>query len=256
LAADRSGERCSGGGLDVCWVSDLGAARENNEDACLALPSEGLLAVSDGMGGERAGEVASALVVQWLPGLVAEHVGRLENPPQHDVESALQEAVVALNHRLRIECSVFGNANKMGATVALVLVRGRSAHVGHMGDSRVYLFRDGKLERLTRDHSVASMLLERRAITEEQAECHPMKGQLARYVGMGGEGRADVRTIELRGGDWLLLCTDGLTESLSDETIQDLLNKHHQLDRACQALLSAARSRDNITVLIAQRQGE
>jgi serine/threonine protein phosphatase PrpC len=252
MTPERAAGQCSAGGLEVCWVSDLGVGRENNEDACLALPEKGLLIVSDGMGGEYAGELASRLVVEWLPALVAEQVGGVENPSVHDVEAGLREAVVILNHRVRIERSTFAGSLKMGATVAMALVRGALAHLAHMGDSRCYLWRDGRLERLTRDHSVVGTLLERGAITPEQSECHPLRGQLARYVGMGGEVRADVRTVELRDGDRLLLCTDGLTDALPDDVIQDLLGRHEEVSLACQALVAAARSRDNITVLIAR----
>lgn len=256
MIQERVGGRSSGGGLDVCWVSDIGRTRENNEDACIALPEQGLLIVTDGMGGEHAGELAARLVVEWLPDIVAEHVGGTPDSDPHSMESALRDAIVVLNHRLRLECSTLGHGNKMGATVAMTLVRASSAHVAHMGDSRVYLLRDGRLERLTTDQSVVGMLVERGAITPEQAELHPMRGQLARYVGMGGEARAEVRTVTLQAGDRLILCTDGLTDSLKDDAIQDILVRCRKIELACQALVAAAKSHDNITVMIAEWRGE
>jgi len=256
LTQDRAGGRSNSGGLYVCWVSDIGKTRENNEDACIALPEQGLLIVADGMGGEHAGELASKLVVQWLPEIVVEQLGGALGTDLHSVESALRDAIIVLNHRLRVECSTLGDGNKMGATVAMVLVRGSAAHVAHMGDSRVYLLRDGRLQRLTKDQSVVGVLLERGAITPEQAEIHPMRTQLARYVGMGGEARPEVRTVNLRVGDRLMLCTDGLTDSLKDNAIQHILVRHSEIELACQALVKAAESRDNITIMIADWRGE
>lgn len=256
MIQERAGGRCSAGGLEVCWVSDVGKARENNEDACIALPKRGLLIVSDGMGGEHAGELAAKLVVEWLPDIVAEHAGQAADSDVRSVEPALRDAIVVLNHRLRVECSRFGDGNKMGATVAMTLVWGSSAHIAHMGDSRIYLLRDGRLERLTKDHSVVGMLLDRGALTAGQAEVHPMRGQLARYVGMGGEARPDVRTVNLQVGDRLMLCTDGLTDSLKDDAIQDILTRRRKIELACQALVAAAKSHDNITVMLADWRGE
>jgi protein phosphatase len=249
-----SGE-CSGAGLKVSWVSEVGRVRTVNEDACMASLDDGLLAVSDGMGGEHAGELASRHVVEWLPSLVAEHIGGLENPVPHDVELALRDAVLVLNHRLRTESSTLEGMSKMGATITMVLVRGAEAHIAHVGDSRAYLFRDGELRRLTRDHSVVGRLLESGAITEDQAECHPMRGQLSRYIGMGGNAPADVLTVALSEGDRLLLCSDGLTLGVTDEQIAAFLTDQDDLGAACRAMVDAAgeaSGRDNITVLLAE----
>jgi len=253
---DSVGGKCIVSGLRVCWASDVGCIREANEDACLASAEENLILVSDGMGGEHAGGLASSLVVQWLPELVAEHVGQLENPDEKDVELGLRDAVLELNHRMRQESSCFGIANKMGATVAMALVRNPQVHLAHMGDSLAFLFRDGKLELLTPDHSVIGILLSRGAITPEQAVGHPMKGQLSRYVGMGGNAGPDLRTVRLRQGDWLLLCTDGLTEHLDPARIEGMLGECDDTEDACRRLIEAARAdggRDNVTVMIAEK---
>jgi serine/threonine protein phosphatase PrpC len=145
----------------------------------------------------------------------------------------------------------------MGATVVLAVVRGRLAHIAHMGDSRAYLFRQGELERLTQDHSVAAVLQRRGAISPEEAARHPMRARLSRYVGMGGNAYADLRTLELGAGDRLLLCTDGLTETVSDDDIAEALAAQDDLEAACCALADAARDgggQDNITVLIVEQR--
>lgn len=259
MKKDRTVGQCSGSGLSVCWASDLGCVRENNEDSWIAGPEDGLLAVSDGMGGEEAGEVASQWVVEWLPGLIEEHVGRLKDPSPQEVEHALRDAVRALNHRVRAEKSDLDGISKMGATVTVALVRGSLAHIAHMGDSRAYLLHAGSLQRLTRDHSIVGMLLERGFITPQEARTHSMRGQLSRYVGMGGDGEPDLTAIELREHDRLLLCTDGLTDHLTDDEIREFLACHEDIGLACHALVDAANAaggRDNTTVLIAEWQGE
>ena len=260
MATDRNAGRAEGCGLDVCWVSDRGWTRESNEDACLALPEQGIFIVSDGMGGEHAGGVASSRVIEWLPGIVREHVTAAEVAGGDErVHARLRDALTVLNHRVRDEASHMAGLGRMGATVTVALVRGGRAHVAHMGDSRAYLLRDGELTRLTRDHSVVGMLLERGALTPRQAVGHPMRGRLARYVGMGGNARPDITSIRLREDDLLLFCTDGLTDALSDQRIAGILSRDRSLTHASHDLVSGAQgegTRDNVTVLLARWQGD
>jgi protein phosphatase len=252
----RIAGRRNGNSLNAAWATDTGRVAENNEDSCLAAPEDGLFVVSDGMGGEYAGELASSRVVDWTPELVRHHVQRLRDPQATDVEKALRDAVVELNHRVREESSRLGGLGKMGATVALALVREPSVHVAHMGDSRAYLLHDNSLERLTHDHSVVAVLVKRGALKPEQAANHPLRAHLSRYVGMGGNAYADLRTAPFGTGDRLLLCTDGLTEALSDEDVARILAQPGDLKDVCNALIDraeAAGSRDNITVLLVER---
>jgi protein phosphatase len=241
--------------LRAAWASDLGGRSSANEDACVALPDAGLFIVSDGMGGEHAGALASSLVVDWAPALIAGHLDALESEEDRAVELAVRHAIVELNHRVRDESSRLDGVRRMGATVVLALVRGRRLHVAHMGDSRAYVFRRSGLELLTHDHSVAAVLHRRGALTSEQAARHPMRARLSRYVGMGGNAYADLKTLELRVGDRLLLCTDGLTEAVGDEEIAGALAAQEDLSAACCALADAAKdggSPDNITVMIVE----
>ncbi len=256
VTEDRIGGQCSDSGFHACWASDVGRVRKNNEDAVLAASEDGLFAVSDGMGGEEAGEVASRLVVEWLPETLAEHKARFENADVADAEAALRDVVLTVNDRMRQQSEALGPNKKMGATVVIALVRGSLVHIAHMGDSRAYLLRDGKLEQLTVDHSVVGVLVDRAAITPEQAKKHPMRGQLLRYVGMSRGPDADVRTVELREGDRLMLCTDGLTDSLPDREIERLLGVGDEIAMACQALVGNARAaggKDNVTALIVEK---
>ena len=255
---DHESGQCSGGGLHVSWTTDTGRMRRNNEDACLALPEKGLLAVSDGMGGEFAGEVASRFVIQWLPRLLERHVESVPDGDLGAVEEALRDVLNDLNHRLRSESSTLDGLNKMGATLTMFLVRRGHAHVAHLGDSRAYLCRAGRLTKLSHDHGVVGMLLEQGVISLDEARCHPLRGQLSRYMGMGGNTKAEVATVELEDGDRLMLCTDGLTDGLSDQDIEGLLAAEQDLGSACARLVEAAKhasGRDNITVVLAEWHG-
>jgi len=254
LAPDRDSGRSRGARLDACWVSDRGWTRENNEDAFLVRPEDGLLIVSDGMGGEQAGEVAAARVVEWLPQLLAERVPPGERP-DGDVHAEMREAVVVLSRRVFEAAAALNGVRRMGATVTAALLRDGHAHVVHMGDSRAYLFRNGELMRLTRDHSLVGMLVESEVLTPSQAARHPMRGRLERYVGMRETAKPDVTSVVLREGDELLLCTDGLTDVLSDERIRGILRRAGDVATACWGLMDDAEGagrRDNVTIVMAR----
>ncbi len=243
-------------GLHAAWVSDVGAVRHSNQDRCLAAPERGLFIISDGMGGEHAGNRASELVVESLPELLERHLGAGGGLSPQEVERALKDATLELNQLVKQASSRLKGPRKMGATLAMALARGDRLHVAHMGDSRGYLFGEGGLRCLTRDHSVVAILVRRGAISPEQARSHPMRGRLSRYVGVGGETAADVTSLRWQRGDRLLLCTDGLTDVVEDEEIARTLAENPDPLAACNALADAGRrpaGRDNVTVLLVEK---
>jgi len=242
--------------LHACWASDIGNVRVANEDAVRALPEHGLFIVSDGMGGEYAGAYAAELVVGRTPILVREHLDLLSEPTPEELLGALRDAARELNHCVRDESSQLDGPRRMGATLAMVLVHGETTCVAHMGDSRIYRLSEGRLELLTQDHSVVASLLNEGIITSHEARHHPLRGQLLRFVGMGGDGTADLRTVAWNAGERLLLCTDGVTEALYDEDIRRILSGHEGLAGICAALIQESKnagSGDNITVLLAEK---
>ena len=247
-----SGMLCSDA-LEACWLSDPGRHRTNNEDVCLASLEQGLLLVSDGMGGEAAGELASRYVAEWLPRLLEEHTGDVDRSDTSAMQEAISDAVRVLNHRLRSESSALTDGAKMGATLTMGLCAPPRLYVAHLGDSRAYILRAGRLIRLTHDHSVVGTLLERGIITPDQAVGHPMRGQLTRYVGMGGNAGPDVTRTRPEAGDLIVLCTDGLTDEISEERACELLTEADGLSAACRALVDEANRMgggDNITVML------
>jgi len=246
--------RTDGHSVRAACASDVGRERHQNEDRCLVAAERDLFIVSDGMGGHQAGEVASQVVVSILPTLIRRQLAGVTSLRSRLAELILREAILDLGRRLRAETAGQPGLRGLGATVALVwLCEAGVAHLAHMGDSRIYLVRQGQLVQLTEDHSVVALLLRDGDITPDEARSHPARGQLSRYVGMEGEAYADVQTIQLQGGDRLLLCSDGLTRPLSDGHIAELLATCGEPEAACQALVAAANAAggpDNITALV------
>lgn len=255
-AEEVAGGECRGRDFRAAWTSDVGNVRLSNEDAVKVLPELGLLILSDGMGGEYGGRYASEIVVGRLPIMLQEELDELTEPSAREAGEALRHAVLRLNQFVRQESTHMGEPRTMGATVEAVLVRGTKACIAHMGDSRVYRWRTAELERLTTDHSVVGSLIQEGMLTERQARFHPMRGQLRRFIGMGRRAGPDLSVIDWEHDEWLLLCSDGLTDPLLDEEIEAILNAHQEINRACRRLVETAKKAggtDNVSVLIAER---
>jgi protein phosphatase len=236
-------------------LSDRGRVRPQNDDRWFADDRRGLFIVADGMGGGPAGGVAAQIVVDALPTLVEQ---RLAGAAASSLETA--EAVPAveailehLSDRLRAETRGQPGLEGMGTTVVMLLVRGGQALIAHMGDSRAYLCRHGRLARLTRDHSLVQLLIDCGEITPEQAAGHPARGQVTRFVGMPEAALPEARLVPLAPGDRLLLCTDGLSGMVSDAKLLAILDETPEGAKACQRLIAEANEaggNDNITALV------
>jgi serine/threonine protein phosphatase PrpC len=236
----------------AAMACDRGKVRQENEDACVVAPERGLFIVSDGMGGHQAGAIASRIVVNVLPALLAQQAGHVQLSPE-GIHQALARAAADLSTQLRQEAAKHPDLVGMGATVVLLLVAGGQAHIMHLGDSRAYLLRQSRLRRLTQDHTVAALLLRLKEITEEEAREHQGAHRLTRYMGMDGDALPDIRTLRLEAGDRLMLCSDGLTGMVSDRHIAHVLRQHPRPEDACQALVAAANaagSRDNVSAIV------
>lgn len=239
--------------ISYAGLSDVGRVRTENEDRWFADPDQGLFLVADGIGGAVAGGLASQIVAEVLPRLLRNRLHGTRDPADAGVANQVSAALVELSERLREESRRAMGLKGMGSTVVLALVRQRQAVVAHMGDSRAYLLRAGRLEQLTKDHTIAQLLVDCGELAPEKAASHPAHGQLTRFVGMGIEALPETECIELSPGDRLLLCSDGLTGMLSDQQILAILSQQTAPDEACRHLIAAANEaggKDNITAVV------
>ena len=223
-------------------ATDTGRKRRRNEDAYVVAPP--LFAVADGMGGAQAGEGASRLAAAALEDVDSRGLSGRER-----VISLIAEA----NRRVYERSNTDPSASGMGTTMTVALVEGDLVTIGHVGDSRAYLVRDGRMEQLTDDHSLVNELMKSGKLSQEEAETHPQRSVITRALGTDPDVDADAFAIDAQAGDVFLLCSDGLTTMVDDEDILALLERHRDdLDRAARSLVSAANrggGEDNITVV-------
>lgn len=230
----------------------VGLVRKNNEDSCFAAEKHGCLfaVVADGMGGHSGGEVASKIVIDTAVQFL-EDSGVFDFNPE-SIKKLLSDANKCVWERALQHKELQG----MGSTATLIMIEGSRALIGHVGDSRAYLLRSGKLEQLTKDHSYVQMLIENGYITKEEALRHPHRNIITRAIGAEHNVDADVLTIDLDKDDVILLCSDGLNNAVTDEQICDILLS--DADTAADKLIDAALTSggtDNITVFIAKTDG-
>lgn len=239
--------------IHYAGLSDRGCVRENNEDRWFADPALGMFLVSDGMGGRRAGELASRIVVEVLPRRLRRTLSRVGSQfAAHDIEPIARD-VSELSHHLRRESEGQPGLAGMGATLVLALIKPSQALVVHLGDSRVYLLRAGQLEQLTKDHTVAQYLVDAHEISPQEGTVHPAANTLSRYVGMEGAAQPDSRLVDLQPNDRLLLCSDGLTGMVSDQELGSILAQERDPESVCRHLIDAALAaggRDNVTAVV------
>ncbi len=230
--------------LVAAGVTDVGRVREGNEDGFLDESLRlGVVAVADGMGGHRAGEVASATALESLRAAIAD--GR-----------PLRDAIVDANDAV-LEKSVSDQQLRgMGTTLtAGTLGTDGNLVIGHVGDSRAYLFHDGELTQITDDHSLVEEMVRTGELTPEQAESHPQRSIITRALGIDPEVEVDVYPVQLGVGDRVLLCSDGLTTMVRSEDIAGILEREPDPERAAQLLVDAANAaggEDNITAVVVE----
>lgn len=227
--------------VEEVGLTDVGRQRQSNEDAFYEAPP--VFAVADGMGGARAGEVASRMAVEAFG----------ESPDEVEPEARLGEIARAANRRIYALAHSDQAYRGMGTTLTAVIVDGREIAVGHVGDSRLYRLRDGELERLTTDHSLVEEYVRAGRLAPEEAASHPQKSIITRALGVEAEVEVDTLTCAASDGDVYLLCSDGLTGMVSEDEVADILRERSSLEQAARTLVDAANragGRDNITVIL------
>jgi serine/threonine protein phosphatase PrpC len=228
--------------VEQAWRSDVGRQRSVNEDDLVVSPP--FFAVADGMGGARAGEVASGIAARTFEG-----EGDSDEPAEAQLSRILREA----NRRI-YDLAVKDESHRgMGTTLTAAMVHGDEISFAHVGDSRAYVMRHGELEQLTSDHSLVAELERSGQISPEAAEHHPQRSIITRALGPEPEVEVDTYTVTGRDGDLFLLCSDGLTSMISDKEVASILRAAGSLEESAEALVRAANQsggKDNITVVL------
>jgi serine/threonine protein phosphatase PrpC len=262
--------------LSVAGRSDIGRSRKNNEDALVVATLAGgsllrgdalrgrfdvgergvLLAVSDGMGGAKAGEVASALVVESLARAMVD--AAVDAPADAIIKEAVQKA-----HHAVWEAAHHAGREGMGATLTAVFIQARrsgaTAFIAEVGDSRAYLLRAGTITRLTKDQSYVQLLVDAGALDAKEVADSPLRNVILQAMGHQRPIEVALGKLELRGRDCLLLCSDGLSNAMTDEEIRTVILDAPNLEKAADRLIDLANQRggeDNITVLAAGVGGD
>jgi serine/threonine protein phosphatase PrpC len=228
-------------------MTDMGRMRKNNEDRYLVAGR--LAAVADGMGGHRAGEVASAIAMEELA--VLEHAGPWPTPAE--AGEALRTVFLAANRRIRETAAKDSEFEGMGTTLVALLEDGDSVHLANVGDSRAYLLRNGELSQVTVDHTLVQELIDEGRLRPEEAERHPQRSIITRALGVESEVEVDLFTYQLLSGDRLLLCSDGLSGVVDEQRIRNVLLRVPEPQRAAEKLVAMANEGggpDNITVVV------
>jgi serine/threonine protein phosphatase PrpC len=242
------------------WVgigrSDIGLVRKVNQDAFVTLDALGLWAVADGMGGHIGGDVAAQLAISTLQARAHRHAAALrqgQGAPADFLLDLIVHGQDAILERAKLEPKLRG----MGTTLVTLLLHPLPApavHLAHVGDSRAYLYREGRLSPLTRDHTLMEKYMERGLLTPEAVRTHPERHVLTRALGMPSAAKPDLTSYPLEESDMLMLCSDGLTKMLDDPGIQDIFRKSSSDPvRTCDALIAESLGRggeDNVTVIV------
>lgn len=238
--------------MKVSAKSDVGVVRQNNQDYCLAGEfTDGVTwaVVCDGMGGANGGNIASETAARTISEKLnfGYHEAMNDNSIKHLIVSAIEAANATVFSRSRSDAALVG----MGTTVVLAIIKNDSLYIAHVGDSRIYVVTKDSINQLTVDHSVVQLMIDRGEITAEEAKDHPQKNVITRALGVDDEVRIDYSQEVFNEGDIVLLCTDGLTNFVSNSTIMDICNTYDSYSLA-DALVDKANENgggDNVTVI-------
>ena len=239
-------------------ITDRGAVRKENQD-CFKIyaPEDSSLlcaVLCDGMGGAQAGSVASTIAADAFMFHAANSID--ESSTAADIRSILIDAVNYANIKVYDKSFSDFTCMGMGSTLVAVISNGKKTFVANIGDSRAYMIYRGKAEQITKDHSYVEELVARGEISADEAKNHPKKNIITRAVGVEASVKCDVFEIKPPAGARILLCSDGISNTVTDEELASVLDKHREAEMAAKVLLALAMSRgasDNVTVVIAQR---
>jgi PPM family protein phosphatase len=236
--------------IEFVGKTDVGLVRSNNEDAFIVNSEAVFCLVADGMGGAAAGETASRIFAQTADQVFPAEADRDEQTVLHSVRETFQKA----NDLILSHVTQHPEHTGMGCTAELMAFSAESLIIGHMGDSRTYLYREGQLRQLTKDHSFVQEQIDQGVISAEEARQHKMRNVILRAVGVRPSVELDTICGSVQPNDIFLLCSDGLTDMVEDAKISKILNKNGDLTHKAVRLVELAKQaggKDNITVVLA-----
>jgi serine/threonine protein phosphatase PrpC len=247
--------------IQAAGLSDRGMKRSHNEDSLSVVPSLGLFIVADGMGGHNAGEVASRQAIESIVQFLRDSQRDTDTwpmPPNPELTVIENRIVTAVKLANRDVCKLsmeHPEYHGMGTTLVGLLLDAPSEKISiaHVGDSRAYRLREGRMDKITRDHSWVEEQLERGIITPEEAKNHRWKNVITRALGNKLEVEVDVNTFEIKSGDVYLLCSDGLSGMIDKDIMEQILIANADLEESAQALIRAANEaggHDNISLIL------
>ncbi|NUP13524.1 MAG: serine/threonine-protein phosphatase [Polyangiaceae bacterium] len=238
--------------LEIAERSVTGPVRSHNEDVAFASHDGSFFGVCDGMGGARGGEVASAMAADLIRAELAEVPSNAcPEALASLVDHAIGVAALAIHARAGKEVSLSG----MGTTATVAAIAGGELVIGHVGDSRAYLFRGGRLTQLTRDQTMVELMVERGQMTREEAEASPYRNVILQAVGTQPQVDVELVRVALREDDVILVCSDGLAGSLSNDAIERIVESPASVAELCDVLIDRAieaESTDNVTCVVAR----
>jgi len=235
--------------IETCGRTDVGLRRSNNEDTFVSIPELGLLALADGMGGAASGEVASGIFADTVREFFS------AGPPSsgEEAEELVRRTFLLANQRIRDLADRESKHRDMGCTGEMVVFTGAGYVVGHVGDSRIYLFRGGRLRQVTKDHSFVQEQVDQGVLTPEQARVHAYRHMILRAVGIHDSLAVDLISGKAYTGDLFLLCSDGLSDMVEDSLIEETLASDLSIEEKADRLVRSAcdaGGHDNVTVVL------
>lgn len=238
--------------------SDIGRVRQNNEDIWAQLPEIGFFILADGMGGHQAGEVAAREAVSSLCRVIKKKLSAEEALSLSDTKELMRRAIRNVNSTIHKMSKMSADLRGMGTTLCCLLFHRDGLIIAHVGDSRIYQFRNQKLRQLTKDHSLLRELVEQGHIDEQQADDFLYKNIITKAIGTESKVEPSVEQQSISNNDIYMMCSDGLSDLLTHREIEEILNSHAAIDDAAQTFISEANKKggsDNITVVIVKVEG-
>lgn len=231
--------------------TDIGKTRENNEDYYFVdKKHHRIFIVADGMGGHNGGEIASKIAIESVSSRINEHLNDI-NDRTIDVK-IIQNAIYEANEIIHQKSLLNKDLDGMGTTITMAIILGNKIYIGHIGDSRAYLLQNDKLIQLTQDHTLVSELVKNGSITETEAKSHPKRNVITKALGTDIKVEPDILYKEFHDDNIIILCTDGLTNAITNKEIESSFIDSDNIQETCDHLVNLSNIRggyDNITIL-------